>query len=58
MNYVVDFLHSIMNGLNGISLPLLGFTNLSLWDFIVGMIICGFVYTLVRLLFEHKGGSD
>jgi hypothetical protein len=37
----------IYNGLKQVKLPLLGFTDLSLWDFLLSFFIASFVFSIV-----------
>jgi len=37
----------IYNGLKQVRLPLLGFTDLSLWDFLLSFFIASFVFSIV-----------
>lgn len=41
----------IFNGLKQVKLPLFGFTNLTLWDFLLSFFIASFVFSIVARIF-------
>ncbi len=52
---LINFINQIYNGLDSIKLPLMGFTNLTLWKFLCGMFIISFVYFAISHLLDKKG---